>query len=134
MAGTWDFCPDRIVPETLPPDRPTTVVSMNGWEFTAKPKVPYRRRFKLTLHGLRWYLNADGTFNSTTNPTFNARRLELFYQSNETWDSFTFPHPHFGNITCRFANPVNIPKALENANGLIEALEVTLVEHNPAYA
>ncbi len=135
MSGTFSFCPDRIVPETLPPDRPATVMSMNGWEFVGKPNVPYRRKWRLTLYGLRWYMTAGDAYDTATNVNFNARRLEQFYQENETWGVFSWTHPHgLGTINCRFASPVTVPKALEDSGGLLGPLEITLVEHNPAYA
>lgn len=133
MSGTFNFCPESQVAETLPPE-PVQGVSMNGWQFSARPSIPYQRKFKLTLHGLRWFLNANGTYDETTSATSNARVLEKFYQTNGTWDTFTWAHPHLGvTLTCRFASPVTVPAALVNSNGILEPLEITLVEHNPGY-
>jgi hypothetical protein len=53
MAGTFSFCPASLVAETLPPE-PAQGVSMNGWAFTSKPRIPFQKKFKVTLHGLRW--------------------------------------------------------------------------------
>lgn len=132
MAGTFDFCPNGTVPELLPPESPN-VVTMNGWTFSAKPSIPYQRKFRLTLHGLRWYLQSNGMFDETTAPTLNARRLEKFYETNGTWDNFQWTHPHLGLLTCRFASPVSLPAGLPNSNGLLPAVEVTLIHHNPGY-
>lgn len=133
MSGTFNFCPNSLVPETLVPED-STGTSMNGWFFASKPKVPYQRKFRVTLYGLRWYLNTNGTYNTTASPTTNARLLEQFYQANGRWDNFAWAHPHLGTLQVRFAEPVNVPKAEPNSNGLIEELEVVLVEHNPAYS
>lgn len=132
MSGTFNFCPTSLVPATLPPD-PVGGASMNGWTFASKPRIPYQRKFRVTLHGMRWYLNTSGTYDEVTNPKFNARLLELFYQANQTWDNFLWEHPHLGEIQVRFAEPVNVPEGRDNSNGYIEPFEVMLVEYSPAY-
>ena len=133
MAGTFDFCPNRQVPTLIPPE-PMKGMSMNGWTFTSRPKVPYCPQYKVVLHGLRWYLQPNGLFDAATNPTFNARRLEQFYQDHELWDPFSWVHPHKGNLTVRFNSAVQIPAGQTNSGGLIEALEITLIEHNPGFS
>lgn len=133
MAGTFDFCPNRMVPRTRPPAAQGKGMSMNGWYFSAKPNVPYQKTFVVKLQGLRWYLGVGDGYDTVTDPTFNARRLELFYQQNGTWDNFIFPHPHFGNVVCRFLEPVEVPEAVPNSGGFIEAFDIILVEHNPSW-
>lgn len=132
MSGTFDFCPNGTVPEIIPPESPT-VVSLNGWTFSSKPSVPYQKKFRVTLHGMRWYLQANGLFDETTDLQHNARRLEKFYETNGTWDNFQWTHPHLGVLTVRFASPVQIPAGIPNSNGLVPAFEVTLLHHNPGY-
>lgn len=132
MSGTFNFCPGSLVPETVAPEA-TQNTSMNGWAFTSKPKVPYQKKFRVTLYGLRWILNGDGTYNTTASPTTNARLLEQFYQANGVWDNFIWVHPHLGSLPVRFAEPVNVPKATPNSNGLIEELEIMLIQHNPGF-
>lgn len=132
--ATFSFCPERNVPETLARDGMPMGVSMNGWQFTARPTTPFQRRFKVTLHGLRWYTNpSTGVYDLSTNPTFNAAALEAFYKEHELWKSFVFPHQHIGSIDVRFFSPVNVPAGKQNSAGLIEAFEVMLIEHNPGY-
>lgn len=133
MSGTFNFCPGTLVAETVAPEA-TQGTSMNGWFFSAKPKVPFQRKFRVTLYGLRWILNTDGTYNTTSSTAYNARLLEQFYASNQTWDNFAWTHPHLGTLQVRFAEPVNVPKALPNSNGLIEELEIMFVEHAPAFS
>lgn len=133
MAGTFDFCPNSKVVVEIPPDEPG-VATMNGWEFRPRPKVPYRPTFKITLHGMRWYLNSAGTaLDVTTNPTLNAGRLLNFYKSNRTWDVFTFNHEYLGSLVVRFNKPVSIPPAEGESKGLIKAFEVELIQNNPAW-
>lgn len=129
----FDFCPDTLVPETIPPE-PVVGVSMNGWEFSSKPAVPYRRKFKITLHGLTWYLLPNGLYDEVTDPTHNARLLEKFYQAHEKWREFDWTHPHIGMLVVKFAAPVNVPAAIPNSGGLVSALEVTLIESNPGFS
>lgn len=133
MAGTFNFCPTSLVPALIPPE-PMGGASMNGWSFASKPRVPYQRKFRVTLHGLRWYLNPNGTFDTATNPSVNARLLELFYQANQTWDNFSWSHPHLGAIQVRFGEPVAVPPGRDSSGGLVEELEVVLVEFNPSYS
>lgn len=133
MSGTFSFCPNSIVVENLAPDA-GKVMSMNGWAFTAKPTIPFVNTFKVTLHGLRWILLANGLYDTVTTPTINARGLELFYQANGLWDTFSFTHPHItGALTCRFAEKVTVPAARENGNGYCNPVEVMLLHHNPGY-
>ncbi|MGN6820276.1 MAG: hypothetical protein ACTHJR_16555 [Sphingomonas sp.] len=129
---TFNFCPNTQVVTNLPPD-PVQAISMNGWTFTAKPTVPYQKKFKVKLFGLRWYLQSSGLYDTTTNPTINARLLEQFYERNGVWNPFTWTHPHLGSLTVRFNQPVNVPESLENSNGLIDAFEIQMIDHNPGY-
>jgi hypothetical protein len=121
-----------MVPRTKPPQA-SPVMTMNGWPFSSRPKVPYQKTFVVKLQGMYWYLKDTGLYDADTDPRYNARRLELFYEEHGTWKSFQFPHPHYGWLECRFAQPVEVPEAVVNSNGLIEAFDVTLVEHSPAW-
>jgi len=130
---TFNFCPNSMVPKILPPE-PTSVVSMNGWQATSKPSIPYQKRFSVMLHGLRWYTNpTTGLFDVTTNPTLNARLLEVFYETHQTWDPFFWNHPHLGQMTCRFFSSVQVPPGKENSGGFIDAFEIQLIHHNPSF-
>lgn len=131
--AAFEFCPDSQVPETISPP-PVEATSMNGWSFSSRPSVPYQRKFKIKLHGLVWYLNtATGLYDELTDPRHNARVLEKFYQAHQTWKEFTWRHPHLGMMTCKFAEKLDVPAGISNSGGVLEALEVTLMESNPAY-
>lgn len=133
MAGTWDFCPNSMVAQEIPPE-PTKATSFNGWEFTSRPSVPYRRTFKVKIHGLRWYMNdAMTVLDKVTDPTHNAGRLLDFYRERQTWDTFTYPHQYLGNITCKFHQPLVVPPGMEDSNGLVPEFEIMLIHHNPGY-
>jgi hypothetical protein len=132
VSDVWDFCPGRMVPRTKPPQAGQTM-SMNGWAFTSKPKVPFVKTFAVKLQGLYWYLQPNDLYDATTNPQFNARRLELFYQEHLTWKPFTFPHPHLGNLQVRFAQSLEVPEAIPNSAGLVDGFDVQFIEHNPGF-
>lgn len=130
---TFNFSPGRLVPETMPPE-PMTGMTMNGWSFSSRPNVPYQRRFRLKLYGLRWYLDPVTDFyDATINPNFNANNLEQFYSRHQTWNPFSFTHPHLGALTVRFAQAVQVPPSPEGSNGWLEAVEVMMIHHNPGY-
>ena len=129
----FTFCPKTNVPELLPREQPS-VMSMGGWTFTSKPTTPYVKTYKVTLHGLKWFLTNDGYFVEGGDATLKARLLEKVYERHELWRPFLWTHQHLGQQALfRFKTPVIVPKALPNSDGLIEPLEVQLIEHNPGY-
>ena len=132
MSGVFDFCAGSLVPELLPPD-PVGVLSLNGWAFAVKPSVPYQKSFRVTLHGLQWFLNPDGTFDRLTKRQYNARVLEEFYEAKGNWDNFSWFHPHLGSMQVRFKSSVQIPAAIFNSGGVCNPVEITLIQHNPGY-
>lgn len=130
---TFGFCPGSQVPETIAP-KSGSATSMNGWTFTSRPAIPYQRTFKVSLYGLRWYTaSGTGLYDEATDPTHNARALETFFQRHQTWKEFTWTHQHIGAIVCKFSESVDVPAAIQNSNGLLDKLEVTLIESNPAF-
>ena len=128
----FGFCPDTRVAEVIAPDEPT-VKDMNGWDYAPTPVLPYRRNFKITLEGLRWYFNSDGTIDLATNPELNAGVLEAFYTDHRLFKPFNYDHEWLGTLEMRFKNPLSVPKALPNSNGLIEAIDFMAIHHNPSY-
>ena len=132
MSGTFDFAlASRVAEETAPDE--AAAATFRGWEFTAKPNIPYRPKFKVTLYGMRWYLNTDGTYDVTTNPTMNAARFRAFYLANRTWDAFNYAHESLGNLVCRFSSPPLFPPGEQNGFGVIKTMEAVIVVNNPGY-
>ena len=129
----FNFCPNSRVAETIAPEEPS-VRDFNGWDYAPKPVLPYRRRFKITLEGLRWYFNSNGTIDYATNPDYNAGVLESFYTDHRKHKAFNYQHEWLGMLELRFDNPVNVPKALPNSDGLLEPLEFMALHHNPTYS
>lgn len=106
MTSTFDFAPNSHVAEEIVPEEPSAV-TMNGWDAVARPSIPYRARFKLTLAGMYWRGDpAKGDL------TTNAERLQDFYRAHRMWGEFFYDHERYGQLRVRFAEPVNIPKAL----------------------
>ena len=128
----FNFCENSRVIETLAPEE-TVIRDFNGWDYTPNPILPYRRRFKVTLEGLRWYTRANGSIDTGHNPDYNAYRLEDFYARHRRHKPFNLAHPWLGFLEVRFDGPVNVPKAIPNSGGLIESVEVTMIHHNPRY-
>lgn len=128
----FNFCENSRVAETLAPEEPI-IKDFNGWDYTPQPVLPYRRKFKITLEGLRWYFNDDGTIDYATNPTMNAGVLESFYAGHRRHKPFNYQHEWLGLMELRFDTPVNVPKAMPNSHGLVDAFEITAIHHNPSY-
>jgi hypothetical protein len=128
----FDFCIGSRVAEIIAPEEPG-IRDYNGWDYAPRPTLPYRRKFKVTLEGLRWYYLDNGTIDYATNPERNAGVLEAFYEEHRKWKPFNFTHERLGSLELRFEAPLSIPKALPDSGGLIEALEVMMIHHNPSY-
>lgn len=133
MAETFNFCPNSLVPKTTAPEE-VSGMSLGGWQFTSRPTVPYQKRFKVKLHGMRWYTDSvTGLYDSATDPTHNARALELFYEAHRKWRPFYWTHPHLGLLTVKFDSAVDVAPAIENSGGLCDVVEISLVHDNPGY-
>lgn len=127
----FDFCTDTRVIEEIAPDERGSI-AFNGWEATIKPTEPYRRTFKVTLSGLRWYVDPK-QLNVATNPEKNAGRLLDFYQRHRLYKEFRLHHEYLGPIVCKFKSPVNVPKAIRDSGGLIDDVEIMMIHSNPRY-
>lgn len=133
MSGTFDFCLSSRVAETQYTEEEANVVRFNGWEFVSKSNQPLQRKLKVTLVGLAWYFTSAGLLDVTTDPQRNAGRLEQFFQSQRLSGTFTFNHEYLGDLICRFAAPLLVPRALPDSAGRLGQLEASLIHHNPAY-
>lgn len=131
MLKIFDFCTDSRVVVELPPQEPSPI-NLNGWDHAPKPSTPYQRTFKVTLHGLKWYLTHAGLLLSSDSE-HNAGRLLKFYRDHRLYRPFILHHEYLGAIQCRFNQPVEVPAAVTNSNGLIEPVEINMVHHNPGY-
>lgn len=101
-----------------------------GYEFNAKPLLPFQRTFHLYFSAMQWFFNADGSLDTTSNPSFNMGALVQFFEAHDYSQAFTYPHPIYGDITVKFAagTAFEIPKSLPGGSGVTEPLQVDLVE------
>lgn len=129
----FDFCTNSRLAKIIAPEEPE-IKDFNGWSYTPTPYLPYRRSFIVKLEGLRWYLNDAGdNLDTIIDPEHNAGRLEAFYMVHRMHKPFNFNHEYLGSLELRFEKPVSVPEAIGNSGGLIEAFELQMVHHNPAY-
>lgn len=99
-----------------------------AYEFVAKPVAPDQRVFVLTFPTMQYYLASNGTVDTTTNPQINYRVLQLFYEKQRLYQTFTYPHPVLGNIVVRFAEPLQDPEGIPGGNGAVKQFEIKLKE------
>lgn len=128
----FDFCPNTRVAELLAPEE-AAPKDFNGWVYHPTPTLPFRPSFKVTLEGLRWYQAPNGNLLTTQNPQHNAGRLEAFYRLHRLSKPFNFQHEYLGMLEMQFASPVNVPKAVKNSGGALEALEITMIQYGVNY-
>lgn len=114
--------------ETKYPQSGTRLQLGNSYQFDVMPSSPDQRTFLLTLHGMAYFTNTNGTLNRTTKPERNILRLEDFYNAHKTALEFDLAHPVYGTVVCKFNTPLTIPSPLPNANGNLPSFEVELIE------
>lgn len=131
MPETFNFAPDSHIAIEKAPEE-TSAVTFNGWEFTARPAVPYRRKFILKISGMYWRMG-EGILDVTTDPPTNVGALLAFYRTHRRWKAFNYDHEYLGTIECKFADVVNVPEALPNSFGLVPEFEISLLHSNPAF-
>lgn len=99
----------------------------NSYTFASKPAGPPQRTFVLSFKAMRWYMNGSSV-DVATNPTRNMGALDAFYQDHEMYKAFVYPHPVYGNLNVRFAEPFKQPDTTEGGTGESEPFELKLIE------
>lgn len=100
-----------------------------GYQFAANPLLPEQRTFILNFEGMIWFKDSNGVVSSSTGVAqLNMLKLIEFYETHRTNKNFIYPHEIYGNLTCKFAKPLEIPKSLKNGNGVTDSFELTLIE------
>lgn len=100
----------------------------NSYNYTAPPPAPSQRVFKLKFKVLKYFTNADGTINTTTQAQLNLGALEVFYQAHKQHASFSYLHPVYGEVTVKFSKPLEIPEGADGGMGVYENIEVEFTE------
>lgn len=119
--------------ELVYPEEGMSVQYGNSYVFNSAPTAPSQRTFKLAMEGIQYFLNTDNSIYAgdvlTDDPMHyarNAKRLDDFYVEHKQWKNFIFPHPIYGNVTCRFGKPLTLPKLI--GNGVLAAFDLELRE------
>ena len=128
-----DFLPVFDFPyhltETRYPQNGTSVQFGGSYNFTAKASGPPQRVFALEFATLMWYEDFyTGQVDPIINQNINAGALDLFYRLVQLSDHFTYPHPVYGNLRCRFLKPLVLPKSIPGGTGATERWSVELIE------
>lgn len=110
------------------PVNSTPIQFGQSYSFASKPAGPPQRTFILNFKAMKWYINSNGTIDVTTNPTFNMGALDAFYAAHQLWDTFVYPHPIYGNLNVRFADPLKHPEVEEGGTGVTQSFEIKLIE------
>lgn len=109
------------------PNSGTQIQLGRSYVYTAPPEAPDQRRFVLKFRALKYFL-VNGVVDQVTNAEINLGALELFYNLHKMHATFTYPHPVYGDLACRFARPLEIPDGTEGGSGVVENIEVELIE------
>lgn len=113
--------------ETEYPDSGTQVQMGKSYTFTAPPSAPDQRKFTLNFEAMAYFLTG-GTIDAFKEPEINLARLENFYNLHKMHATFSYVHPVYGIVPCRFAKPLKIPKGTKGGNGVVENIELQFVE------
>lgn len=114
--------------QTKYPQSGSRVQLGNSYLYTAPPLAPDQRIFNVKLQGMTYFVNANGTINTTLQIGRNMAVLEQFYLDHKLYLTFQFPHPVYGTVNCKFNQPLQIPEGVEGGSGMLPAFEVELVE------
>lgn len=98
-----------------------------SYTFATKPVGPPQRTFILSFKGMKWYMNGS-SIDLSTNPTRNMGAIDAFYQAHELYSVFIYPHPIYGNVNVRFAEPLKHPDVEEGGTGVTNGFEIKLIE------
>lgn len=99
-----------------------------SYQFSAPPVAPDQRVFKLRFALLKYFSGSDGKIDNLVQPELNMGRLEAFYNAHKLHATFTYPHPVYGNVSCRFNKPLRIPEGLTSGDGAIQGIEIEFIE------
>lgn len=110
------------------PDNSYRLQLGGAYTFATKPNAPPQRTFTLTYAAMVYYIGENGFPDPAPDLDNNLWALELFYQSVETFGNFTYNHPVYGPLICKFANPLAIPAGETDGGGSVTNLTITLVE------
>lgn len=106
----------------------TSIQLGNGYEFVTKPRSPTLKEFTLTFTGFRYYFDDNGNVDHETNAyKDNIATLCDFYDSVQTYDTFTLYDEQFGSVPVRFKDPLKVPQT-DGRRAVVKEFSITLKE------
>lgn len=109
------------------PNSGTQIQLGKSYAFTAPPEAPDQRKFTLKFAAMKYFM-ANGVIDSTIEPKINLAALEIFYSLHKMHATFTYPHPVYGDLACRFSKPLKIPEGVKGGGGVHENIEIEMIE------
>lgn len=107
----------------------TSVTFGDGWAFTSGSQDPLRREFTLSFQGYKFYGDAEGDYDVTTNQYVNNMSdLIAFYAAHRTSTHFIYHVHGIESTEVRFKEPLKIPKGIPDGGGALEPFTITFVE------
>jgi len=100
----------------------------NSYQFDSPPAAPDQRSFVLTLQGMCYFIDGAGSLDLTREPGRNLGKLEKFYNNHKRALPFLLNHPVYGQVTCKFMTPLQIPEGIANGDGNVPPFQVELIE------
>lgn len=104
----------------------------NSYEFASAPSAPDQRTFELSFPTMMIYTSNGDTwppvFNKTKNVAYNIMALYDHYLEHRTWKTFRYPHPLFGWLNVRYAEPFSLPEGIPGGNGAVRGFTIKLRE------
>lgn len=122
---TFDFPYHQLEHEY--PESSTAVQFGRGYRFVTRPIAPDQVIYKLRFPALWWYKDAYGNIDPYKNPQLNIECLRQFYHRHRLYEKFYYIHPVDGRQVVRFLEPLRIPVAVPDGNGLVRNLELKLI-------
>ena len=114
--------------QTRYPESGIRVQLGNSYQYDVAPEAPDQRIFTLTLPGMQYFLTAGGAIDTVTSPERNMAVLENFYNQHKRAVEFTFNHPVYGALQCKFNRPLEVPDGIPDGGGVLNDVTVELIE------
>ena len=110
------------------PETGTRLQFGNSYQFDAPPSAPDQRIFVLRLQGMAYFVDVNDNIDLNYEPGRNVAVLEQFYNNHKRAVPFLFNHPVYGSVVCKFNRPLVIPEGIAGGTGLVQNIEVELIE------
>lgn len=99
-----------------------------SYMWSSEAEGPDQRRFILTVSGMTYFVDANDAPDRAKAPGRNMWVLEDFYMLHRLHEEFTFNHPAYGAVTCKFNRPLEVPAGVPGGSGTLPPFEVELLE------